>query len=219
MMSIKPCSVMHTGSADKNRLAGKRWKRVVALTGGVGTGKSTVLGMFRKKGAFTLDADRIVHELLDKDPRTRARIKKKLGSSFFKDSRLDKKKLANRIFSSAKTRQGLERILHPSVEKRMREELSRRSGRVAVCDVPLLFEAGWKNKFDAVVVVQASPAVQRARLKKRGGRAADWRARIAAQWPLSRKVEQANFVIDNNGTQKRTDAQVDLIWKRIKEEL
>ena len=186
----------------------------MGLTGGLGSGKSTVLEMFRKKGAVVLDADAVVHEAYNKTA-VLGKIKKIFGPDVVKGYRLDRKKLADIVFSSVGKRKKLEKILHPLVRKKMRAVLSRCRAKVAICDVPLLFETGWDKKFKKIIVVDAPLMVRLRRLKKKGYSAEESSRRIAAQWPIAKKIKRADFVVNNASTIKNTKAQVDLIWENI----
>lgn len=194
-----------------SRLSGRNWRLVVGLTGGLGSGKSTVLTMFRKKGAFTLDADADVQAAL-KRPEVLKKIRRNFGPEVFSGRQLNRRALAALVFKNARERRKLERLIHPLVRKNFRRKLAKKKGTVAVCDVPLLYERGWPSRFDRVVVVDAPAAVRVKRLKKRGFSPKESAARMRAQWPLSHKVKRADFVIRNGGSIKNTQAQVNRIW-------
>lgn len=188
----------------------------VALTGGVGSGKSTVLSFFRKKGALTLDADQIVHRAFKKQTVIN-KICRFMGRGLVINRReVDKKKLAALIFSSPVARKKLEAILHPIVRREMKSQMAKNKNRIAVCDVPLLFETGWNKNFDKVIVVDAPLVTRLKRLQAKGWTLADAKRRIRAQWPLARKVKKADFVVKNNSSLKNTKSQVDLIWNQLR---
>jgi len=191
------------------------WLIVVGLTGSLGSGKSTVLKMFKKKGAFTLDADKMVHDLLMKNKVVKKQIHQQFGSKAMSQGRVNTRYLASLIFMSPYKRKKLERILHPLVRKRIYDELKQRKGRVAVCDVPLLFESGWQDKFDTVIVVTASKKERLRRLRKRGMTKKDILARFRAQWPLTKKINMADTIIHNNGSLSQTEAQVSSTCQRF----
>ncbi len=189
----------------------------VALTGGLGTGKSMVLKIFKQKGATTLDSDEIVRNALDKNKYIQQRIINLFGSSVAKGSKgLNKPALAKIIFSSTMKRKILEKLLHPIVKKVIEGEYSKSKKKIVVCDVPLLFETGWDKNFDSVIVVEANQALRMKRLRKRGMSVSDIRSRIKSQIPLSQKIKKADFVIHNNGTVRQTKKQVDTIWNNLK---
>jgi dephospho-CoA kinase len=182
------------------RLAGPQWKRVVGLTGGFGSGKSTALQIFRRRRAFTLDADAIVKKLFENNA-LRSKIFKRFHVS-------DKAGLARAVFTNGAKRRKLEAMLHPLVEKTMRTELKKRRGALAVCDVPLLYEAGWMNRFDRVIVVTAPLSARRTRLAKRGFSKDEIERRLNAQWPIERKEKKADIVLRNTGAKARLAKQI-----------
>ena len=129
--------------------ASPRWDVVVGLTGGIGSGKSTVLQMFKKKGAFVLDADEIVNGLLAHNKKVLASIRKKFGADVFDGvGVLIRRKLGERVFVSPSDRFFLEKLLHPLVRSTMKDALRGKSGRVAICDIPLLFETKAERRCD-----------------------------------------------------------------------
>jgi dephospho-CoA kinase len=140
------------------------------------------------------------------------KIRRAFGPDVFKKKSLDRKALARRIFGRPVERKKLERILHPIVRREYRKAVKRRGKRIAVCDVPLLFESRGHYKFEKVIVVDAPLAVRLKRLERRGFSASDARARMKAQWPLAKKVKRADFVIRNGGSIQTTQAQVNRLW-------
>lgn len=174
------------------RLTGPQWKRVIGLTGAFGSGKSTALMFFKQRGIKTLDSDKIVHDLF-KNKAVQKKILNTLGV-------LKREDLARIVFKKPSSRRQLEKILHPLVEKRMRDELKKKGGRMVVCDVPLLFEAGWGNRFDQTVFIDAAPGTRAKRLRQRGFTPVEIKARLKAQWPVARKRKQADVVVRNDGS-------------------
>lgn len=193
---------------------------VIGVTGGVGTGKSTVAGMFKRLGAVVLDADAIAHQLVEPKRLAWRQIVKAFGSEILNDDQtVNRKQLAGLVFRDAQRRKELERILHAKVLRSIKQELHRlrRSTRVraAVLDVPLLVEVGAQGLVDALVVVTAPPEVQRERLvRKFGWTEEEADARIAAQWDLAAKVALADHVVDNGNGVDATRTQVRHIWKQ-----
>lgn len=189
---------------------------VVGLTGGMGSGKSTVLAYFKMKGAQVLDADQIVHELLKKDHAVLRAIKRTFGADVFDASGLvNRKALAARAFISAAQRRKLEKILHPRVRQRIWNDLKKSKNNVSVVDIPLLYESKWEGELDGVVVVDATLRTRLRRLKKKGFALADAKRRIRQQMDLKTKVKRADFVVKNNGSLAQTKKQVDAIWKKL----
>jgi dephospho-CoA kinase len=188
----------------------------VALTGGFGSGKSTVDALLRRKGARVIDADAIVHDLFRKDRAVRAALSRRFGRGVFDGKgQVDRRRLGALVFRDRAARLALERIVHPAVRRVIKKEMKASRARVTVADIPLLFESGWKEKFDAVVVVAASVTKRIHRLTVRGFSAAEARRRMRAQLPMARKVRAADYVINNNGTRKQTTKQIDQLWERL----
>jgi dephospho-CoA kinase len=183
----------------------------VALTGGIATGKSYVRARVASRGVPTLDADEVVHALL---------AARRFGASMLgHDGSVDRQALGALIFDDASARRDLESILHPRVYSRIRQWMSaeeRAGARWILADIPLLFETGRERDFDRVIVVACAPDEQVRRVIERDGSSEPAaRARLAAQWPIARKVEQATAVVDTGGTFDDTDRQVDALCAQL----
>ena len=193
---------------------------VIGITGGVGSGKSTVAKMFEQLGAVVLDADVIAHQVMEPKRLAWRQIVKTFGEGVLnEDQTVNRKRLAAVVFADDERRKWLERIIHPKVLHVIKQQLHRlkrsRRVRAAVLDVPLLVEAGAEKLVDALVVVTAPPDVQRARLKKKyGWSEEETNARMAAQWELSAKVALADHVVDNSDGVDATRTQVKRIWNQ-----
>lgn len=177
----------------------------IGLTGNFGMGKTTVLKFFKNSGAYTINADKLVSDILKR----RAIIKKLsavLGSSILtkKGSKviINKKRMADIIFSDPRMRTDAERIIHPEVikiAKNIKKRIfAQNPNAVIVCEVPLLFEGGYRKIFDKVAVVYCSKAKAIERLRKRGFSKAHILKRMRAQLPISQKKASADFVINNS---------------------
>lgn len=190
---------------------------MLALTGGMGSGKSTVLAMLRKKGAFILDADQIVHETWLSNQTILKKVRRKFGPDIFDaHGNLIRRKLGEKIFGSPASVQFLEKLIHPVVRSTMVRELKKNAGDIAICDIPLLFETAQQKNFDGVIVVTASDALRRRRLLKKGFSNPDISKRFQRQMQLRKKVKQADFVVNNNGTQKQTQKQINQLWTLLR---
>ncbi len=196
--------------------------RVIGLTGGIGTGKSTVAGMLRELGAVVVDADAIVHELQAPGSPLLDEIARAFGTQILlADGSLDRKALGRLVFNDPAQLARLNAIVHPPVGREMarRLEHARASGvpRV-VLDVPLLFEGrarrpGSRGPAAETILVYARPEQQLARQLSRDGVTPELaRARIAAQLPIDEKRALADHVIDNSGSLADTERQVRELW-------
>jgi len=187
----------------------------IGLTGGFGMGKSTALRLFGKLGAETVDSDKIVHNILQR-PETIKKIASLLGESVLKKKgetiSLDKKRIADIIFNDPGKRIFIEKIIHPKVMREikalMKEKLSKNPSVTIIFEIPLLFEAGYEKHFDKVIVVFCKRDIAIRRLLKKGFSKEDALKRMRAQMPVARKKALADFVIDNNDSIKKTEAQV-----------
>ena len=196
--------------------------RVVGLTGGIGSGKSSVAAMLAELGAVVIDADAIVHELQAPGAPMLEALAEAFGAEILDaDGALDRQQLADRIFGDDEARQRLNAIVHPPVgiELARRLEAARSAGvPLVVLDIPLLLEGRGRSGFgmDAVVVVWTPESVQLARAVARDEASEDEiRVRIRAQMPLDQKRDLADHVIDNSGSLAETRRQVEALYRDL----
>lgn len=196
---------------------------LVGLTGGMGSGKSTASGMFQRLGAEVIDADALCRELMEPEQPAWREIVETFGPEILQpDQRLDRKKLAERVFSNPGDRRRLEAILHPRVfeEERRRFEAiaDKNPGAVVILDAALLIESGNYRKVDQVVVVTCPEEEQVRRLLARGGfDETEIRRRLACQMPAQEKIRYANHVIQNDSTLEHLEQQVNSLYRRFSE--
>jgi dephospho-CoA kinase len=193
----------------------------IALTGGPGSGKSTVAQMFRDLGVEVIDADEVAHTVVARGTLAWEELRREFGPDYFQeDGSLDRAKMAEIVFQDAGARQKLNAIVHPKVAReiaRRLTDLAARGVALVMVEVPLLFEAGLEKNFDAVIVVEAGEKEQIDRIAARDGRPTREAAGIIqAQWPLDAKKARANFVVDNRGSLTDTRDQVKKLWQRLK---
>ena len=191
--------------------------RLVALTGNVASGKSTVARLFAGWGATVIDADTIVHELQRPGEPVHAAIVERFGEGVTApDGSLDRGALRRLVLADPAARRDLEAIVHPAVRARrdrLVAEARERGDAVIVVDIPLLFEVGDPDAFDMVVLVDAPTDERRRRLVEERGLPADDAERlIAAQLPAEGKRERADLVIDNDGTLDQLEAGARVAW-------
>jgi dephospho-CoA kinase len=178
--------------------------RLVGLTGGIATGKSTFAAALRALGAPIVDADQLARAAVAKGTPGLAAVVAAFGEEVLApDGELDRKRMGARVFSDPAARARLEAVVHPAVRALSRAELARLEAAghaVAFYDVPLLFEAGREREMDLVVVVWAPREVQIARLAARDGLTrGEAEARLAAQLPIDDKAARADAVVVNDG--------------------
>jgi dephospho-CoA kinase len=186
----------------------------IGLTGGIGSGKSTVSALLAARGAVIVDADRIAREVVEPGTPGLTRIVETFGDRILAaDGSLDRAALAAVVFADAQARSQLDAIVHPLVRARAVELTAAvPPGAVVVNDVPLLVETGQASSYDLVLVVQADPATRVSRLVQRGLTPEDAHARIAAQASDDQRRAVADVVLDNSGTLEELAEQVDRFW-------
>jgi dephospho-CoA kinase len=191
---------------------------VIGITGSLGSGKTTVANMCRRLGAKVIDADRIAHNLM----RPRSRVYRRIVDCFGKEilsgsrRRINRKRLAEIVFSNSRALKKLNAIMHPEILKIIRNRINKSSeGENLIIDAPLLIETGLERWVDSVVVVRADPEVKIRRLKKCGLTTDEIKKRLDVQLPEDNKLRQADFVIDNSGRRSQTEKQIKEIWNKI----
>lgn len=210
-----------TAPIEKNLL-------VLALTGGIGSGKSTVAGLFREHGALVVSADQVARELLAPGAPGWLKLREEFSSRFFDGAgRVERAALRRAIFADPGLRARVDALLHPLIRARIADVVAS-SGKMrrpiptqspvfhgVVVEVPLLFEVGWQDDFNFVVVVRSDDEQAVDRLMRRDlASRAEAEAAQAAQLPLAEKLARADAVIDNRGDLAATASQVaELIGK------
>jgi dephospho-CoA kinase len=186
----------------------------IGLTGGIGSGKSTVSALLAARGAVVVDADRIAREVVEPGTPGLAAVVEAFGPGVVgPDGALDRPALAAVVFADPDARARLDGIVHPLVRARAAALAAEApADAVVVHDVPLLVETGRWEPYDLVLVVQADPETRVARLVRRGLAEADARARMAAQATDEQRRAVADVVLDNSGSQEELAAQVERFW-------
>lgn len=189
---------------------------LVGLTGGIGSGKSTVARMLEQRGAVVFDADVLARAVVEPGTPGHAAVIERFGANVLAPGgALDREALASIVFADPAARRDLEAIVHPEVRRLFAEGAEAYEGteRIVVLSAPLLVETGMHTAFEALLVVSATPQTQIERLMRDRGMSEDAiGARIAAQAPLEAKAELADFLIDNEGTLEELEGQVDHVW-------
>jgi len=186
----------------------------VALTGGIATGKSYVLGRLKDRGIPVIDADDLVHEAFGAGRAVTNAIGARFGSRFLnQDGSVNRTLLGIEVFKDPETRRQVEAIVHPLVYEAIHKWFDTLDGPFGVASIPLLYETHRERDFDFVAVTVAPADVQLRRLLDRAAMTDEGaRQRIAAQMPAQEKASRGNFVIDTSGAKSDTDRQVgDLI--------
>ena len=191
----------------------------VALTGGIATGKSYCLARFAALGLPAIDADMLARDAVATGSPGLAAVVSRFGPSvLLPDGSLDRAALGRVVFADQKARGTLEAIVHPVVYRRIREWFANvpAATRVAIADIPLLYETGHHHEFERVIVCACDPQEQVRRVMARDNlQEGDARARLAAQWPLAEKVSRASHVIWTDRGFADTDLQVKTVYESL----
>jgi dephospho-CoA kinase len=192
---------------------------LVGLTGGIGSGKSTVARLLEKRGAVVFDADLLAREAVEPGTPGHAAVIDRFGADVLAPGgELDREALASIVFADPAARRDLEQIVHPEVRRLFAEGTVayRDTDRVVVFSAPLLVETGMHTAFEVLVVVSATVATQIERLmRQRGMSEPSIRARIDAQAPLEDKAAAADFLVDNEGSLDELESQVQQLWNDL----
>jgi dephospho-CoA kinase len=202
------------------KLVGKLSGKLIGLTGNIGSGKSTVGRLFASRGVPIIDADALARELQSPGQPAHAEIAAAWPDAVGPDGQLDRRRLADIVFSSPAALKRLETIMHPRIQtlSRERADAYAEAGHPLVLyEASLLVESGRDKELDGLIVVTASPLTRIARVVARDGvREDDVRARMRAQLPQEEKVRLATHVIDNDGDLAATEAQVDRVLGELR---
>ncbi|MFQ5826181.1 MAG: dephospho-CoA kinase [Dehalococcoidia bacterium] len=194
--------------------------RVIGLTGGIGSGKSTVSGFLAELGAVILDADKVGHELLHPDTETARRVIATFGQDIVKpNGEVDRSRLGEKVFNNPEALKQLNAIVHPALVQRLRErlaELREGGGKVVVVEAAIMIEAGWQSLADEIWVTLAPEDTVVERLTANKGLSeAQVRARIRSQMPVEEKAKWATEVIDTTGSLEEVRSRVEELWRRL----
>jgi len=193
--------------------------KLIGLTGGAGSGKSTVASMLRDLGAVVLDADVAAHTVYEPGSLGFDLIEAEFGPDYIRDGKIDRARLGELVFHDGDARARLNAIVHPLVREWMAAQTANalmRGAAVVVQDVPLLFENGLENLYSDVLLVYVPEETQVRRLVEGRGLSEDRaRAIVATQMPIEDKRARARRVIDNQGTRDETREQVENVWAEL----
>lgn len=190
----------------------------VGLTGGIGSGKSTVAGLFAARGVPVIDADEIARRLTRPGEPAVDEIAATLGVDLIRDGTLDRRRLAARVFQNSADRQRLESILHPRIRAAMQEEIKRLTAPYCLLVIPLLIETGQRNLVDRVLVVDVDERTQIDRIRRRDARGdAEIHAILAAQVSRARRLQEADETVTNDGDTAALESQVEALHRKYLE--
>ena len=192
----------------------------IALTGGMGTGKSHVRAVFAALGVPTIDADTLARDVVAHGTPGFDAVVAQFGRGILTaDGDLDRRALAGVVFADIGKRRELEAILHPAIRSAIDQwfaSLDATAHPFAIADIPLLYEVGLDTEYDEVIVSSCAPQTQVKRIMARDNLdAAEVQRRLDAQMPLADKVKRATYVIDTNGSLVQTNAQVHKLYEQL----
>jgi dephospho-CoA kinase len=192
----------------------------IAITGGLSTGKSTVCGLLKEMGAYVLNADEIVHDLIDNRKDIQKKIIDLLGPDIEEKGKVDRKKIAEKVFKDPLLLSHLEKILHPEVrieiQKKSHEISKQHHYSAFVVEIPLLFETEPYQLFDATITVHADEALCYKRFQAKTGKNKDeYDARMRRQLPSKQKIEKADYVLYNDGSLKNLKQSTQKVFSQI----
>jgi dephospho-CoA kinase len=192
--------------------------RVIALTGGIGCGKSLAAQYFAELGAMVIDADQLARASIERGSQGFDEVVSFFGDSILNNGDIDRRALGELIFKDAEAKRKLESIVHPFVRREFEEAVaSLKSDEVLVYEIPLLVETGAQDRFDIVITVESDLENRIARLRQRGMHISEIEGRIAAQATREQRVEVADFLIENDGSEDELLRQVENIWDSLHE--
>ena len=192
-------------------------KLIVGLTGNIATGKSAVMRLAAERDALTIDADKVVHEIMDNDEEMQAALAVAFGAEIRKENgRIDRKKLGTLVFNDPQALQDLEAMIHPVVRRKIATTIQESDATIVMLEAIKLLEGSLVEVCHKVWVTRCSQTRQLERLRVcRGLDTAEATTRIKAQSPQDEKVAQADTVIDTNGLMRDTELQFRMAWKRL----
>jgi len=196
----------------------------VVLTGGIASGKTYCLEKFASLGVPTIEADDLARQAVEPGTIGFDAVMSRFGSSILgPDGAIDRAALALVVFSDAAARHELEDIVHPfvyeAIEKWFERWRDEEEVRIAIADIPLVFETKREKSFDRIVVAACRPDQQIQRLRARSGLSeVEAQKRLAAQLPIQEKAKRADYAIDTSGSTDRTDKEVYAVWKALNRE-
>jgi dephospho-CoA kinase len=190
--------------------------RVIALTGGIGCGKSHAAQYFAELGALVIDADQLARTAIERGSDGFDEVVALFGDSILRDGKIDRKALGELIFKDPTAKAKLENIVHPFVRREFEEAVASLKGdQILVYEIPLLVETKAHERFDVVITVESEMENRIARLRGRGMHNSEIEGRIAAQATREQRIEVADFLIENDGSEDELLRQVENIWDSL----
>ena len=190
--------------------------RVIGLTGGIGCGKSLAAQYFSELGALVIDADQLARAAIERGSQGFDEAISIFGDSIPNNGDIDRRVLGEIIFKDPDAKKRLEGIIHPFVRQQFEEAVSSlKADETLIYEIPLLVETGAQDRFDLVITVESELENRISRLRQRGMHISEIEGRIAAQATREQRVEIADFLIENDGSEDELLRQVENIWDSL----
>jgi dephospho-CoA kinase len=189
---------------------------IVALTGGIGAGKSHVAKYFHQLGSYVFDADLLARAAIERGSKGFDEVVTTFGDSILKDGDIDRRKLGEVIFADPTAKAKLESIVHPEVQRLF--EVAKKSlpkDAIVIYEIPLLAESNSRGRFDYAITVEADSDIRTNRLKERGLASHEIVGRMAAQASREERIAHTDLVIENHGDEDSLLRQVEEIWQSV----
>lgn len=193
----------------------------IGLTGGIGSGKSTVDRFFREKGAYIIDFDELAHFVEEPNRTAWTKIISTFGSHILnEDNTINREKLGDIVFRDNEKLKILNSIVHPAIAVEWKDRIAgirqENEHAIVISDIPLLLEVGMQSQFDVIILVYISPEEQIKRVMKRNGYSSEQaQERLKAQMRIDDKIAHADFVINNEGSLDETRKIVESVWEQL----
>ena len=190
---------------------------VVALTGGIGSGKSLAAQFFAELGALVIDADQLARDAIERGSDGFDQLIATFGDSILNNGLVDRRALGELIFRDPEAKKKLEAIIHPIVRREFEEAVeSLEQDQILIYEIPILFETNAAQRFDYVITVEAKLELRKARLLKKGLRISEIESRIAAQATREERISVADHVFENDGSEDELLRSVENLWELLK---
>lgn len=189
---------------------------IVALTGGIGSGKSVVARYFAELGAKVIDADQLAREVVERGSTGFDQVVAAFGDDILRNGDIDRRVLGDLVFNDLSRRRQLEAIIHPLVQSAFASAAASLGAHdVLIYEIPLLVETDAASRFDYVITVEADEPIRTGRLKARGMQPLDIQARMSAQATADQRIKTADYVIRNHGTLDDLLLEVEFLWESV----
>ena len=192
---------------------------IVALTGGIGSGKSRAGQYFAQLGAFVVDSDQLARDVVERGTPGFEEVLLRFGDEILSNGEIDRKKLGSIVFSNVESREDLEAIIHPLIQQAFSDVVEAAGeADIVINQIPLLVETSGADRFDRVITVISDMNLRVERLKKRGLLSSEIDRRIAAQATDAQRIEISDYIIENNGTEDDLLREVESTFEELKQE-